>query len=113
MVEKRFIFVGLDPEGYPVAAQELIAGEWQEVSIEVYYGIPSDVYLIEDSAGSGNLVWTDGDAFMIDANVEVGNPPSPEEAERVYDAYLQHLRSEDESTELTGLIFVYEATAAE
>lgn len=111
--EKRLVFAGLDQDGYPVSAQELLAGEWQEVSLEVYYGIPSDVYLIEDSAGSGNLVWTDGDAFMVDANVETGNPPSPEEVERVYDAYLQHLRSTDETAELNGLIFVHEVSATE
>lgn len=113
MTEKRLVFAGLDQDGYPVNAQELIAGEWQPVSTEVYYGIPTDVYLVEDSAGSEDLIWTDGDSFAFDTCVEAGNPPSPEEAEKVYDAYLQHLRSEDENAELTGLIFVYEATAAE
>lgn len=113
MVEKRFVFVGLDQDGYPVGAQEHIEGEWQSVSNEVYYSIPTDVYLVEDAAGSGTQVWTDGDAFMIDANVESGKPPTPEEAERVYDAYIQHLRSEDEVAEINGLIFVYEATEAE
>jgi hypothetical protein len=111
LTTKRLVFAGLDPEGYPVNAQELLDGTWQPVSTDVYNSIPSDLYLVEESAGSDDMIWTDGDNFAYDTCVDAGSPPSADEAEKVYEAYLLHLRSQDENAQLTGLIFVYEAAA--
>lgn len=111
--EKRLVFVGLDQDGYPVTAQELVDGEWVPVSTEAYYGIPNDVYLAADSADSEDLIWTDSDSFAYDTCVEAGDPPSPEEANSVYEAYLQNMRSKKADAQLDGLVFVYEVTAAD
>lgn len=102
----RVLFVELDTEArYPIRALELADVEpaghkWQDIDADEYYGVKTDLYLVEEEDG---FFWTDDIQFKI-AAARPNQPPTPIDALTIFGAYLTHLGWGKRKHE--GIVFV-------